>query len=59
MAHCGECRYGGWKGLVKYCRHPGHVKPITQWEKKCPEFCDQDRKIMPGQEQPWAEPVRL
>lgn len=59
MAHCGECKYMGFKRLEKYCRHPKHVKPIKKWPGKCDDFVDAEAKYMEHQPAPWPMPVRL
>lgn len=59
MAGHGECKYFGWLGLQRYCRHPKHQEPITEWPGGCRDHVDLDKKIMAGQEQPWPEPVEL
>lgn len=55
---CGGCKYLGWRGLVKWCRHPAHVVRIKP-AGKCPDFIDLDAKVMPGNPAPWPEPVNL
>lgn len=59
MADHGECKFFGWLGLKRYCRHPDHVAELKKWPGKCPDFVDLDKKIMPGHAQPWPEPVEL
>jgi hypothetical protein len=59
MAACGECKYLGWLGLTRYCRHPDHVAPLTKWPGKCPDFVDLEMKCMPGHEPKWPLPVDL
>jgi len=56
---CGECKFFGFLGLQRYCRHPEHSQPIRQWPGHCQGFVDIDKKFMPGQKQPWPEPVKL
>lgn len=57
--HCGECKYMGWRGLKSWCRHPDHPLPIRKWPGRCPEFVDQERKVMPHESAPWPDPVDL
>lgn len=56
---CGECKFFGFLGLQRHCRHPEHPLPIRQWPGQCGEFVDQNKKFMPGKPQPWPEPVKL
>jgi hypothetical protein len=41
---CGTCKYFAFKGLGKWCRHPGHVVEIVQWGIGCPDWVELDSK---------------
>lgn len=56
---CGECKYFGFRGLTRHCRHPEHPLPIVKWPGECRDFIDIEKKIMPGKAQPWPEPVEF
>lgn len=57
--HCGDCKYLGWLGLDKWCRHPAINKPILQWGKQCAQWIEFDSKPLPGQQPSWLAPVKL
>lgn len=57
--HCGNCKYVGWYGLQKWCRHPDHVEPIRRPDKSCQDWLDEETKHMPGETPPWPYPVSL
>jgi len=57
--HCGNCKYTGWKGLTRWCRHPYHVAPLENPSGHCNEWLDEDTKHMPGEVPAWEYPVRL
>lgn len=59
MAHCGDCKYFGFKGLVQYCRHPKHAQPLKKWGGKCNDHVDAEAKYMAHQTPPWPDPVKL
>lgn len=64
---CGKCKYPGFCGLTWTCRHPEHVEPIKGPlmmrlmvnDGKCEEHVDIDKKVLPGRQQDWPEPVIL
>ena len=54
-----DCKYIGWKGRDRWCRHPNHVAPITKPCAGCREYVHEDVKHMPGEVPPWPYPVSL
>jgi hypothetical protein len=59
MPSCGDCKYFGFRGLEKWCRHPDHLRAIRKWGKQCPDWVEWDAKHMPGHPAPWPYPVSL
>jgi hypothetical protein len=55
--HCGTCRYFGFKGLEKRCRHPEHPGEITEWPCCCEDWLDSDFK--PYGAKTFPDPVPL
>jgi hypothetical protein len=50
---CGTCRYFGFQGLVRLCRHPDHVVVIRQWGVGCPQW------VLTTAKDPHPDPVPM
>lgn len=46
--HCGTCRYFGFKGFERWCRHPDHPARLTTWPCHCPAWLDKEAKSLGG-----------
>jgi hypothetical protein len=56
---CTDCKYIGWKGLERWCRHPAHVTRLKNPAAQCTDWLHEDTKHMPGEVPPWPYPVSL
>lgn len=56
---CTDCKYIGWKGLERYCRHPAHVKPLKNTASQCNDWLSDETKHMPDEVPKWPYPVKL
>jgi hypothetical protein len=43
---CGTCKYLGWHGQLRYCRHPDHVAIIKSWPHNCDDWLHIDEKFV-------------
>jgi hypothetical protein len=54
---CGGCKYQGWKGLARWCRHPVHLGPMPAG--RCRDYLPWETMVVEGHEAPWPMPVQL
>ncbi|MDY0262002.1 hypothetical protein [Syntrophotalea acetylenica] len=56
---CSDCKYIGWRGLERWCRHPDHVARLKNPAAQCADWVHEDVKHLPHEAPPWPYPVSL
>ena len=54
---CYSCKYFGFRGLKKWCRHPDYNKELPKERSKCGKWLDVDKMDISPEKRTFVDPL--